>query len=348
MANLDISDKKPVGVVGSGSFGTAIANLVAKNAPVRIYSRSPEIVQNINESRKHLGVDIHPNVLVINDYKQLAEECSLIFPIVPSVAFRQMMTELGPYLKPSHVLIHGTKGFGAIPGLDEVDHLHPSDVHTMSSVIMEESSVVRIGCLSGPNLAIEIMEGQPTATLIASHYTEVIKAGQRALKSDQFHVFGSDELLGAELAGALKNSIAIGSGLLTGAGLGKNIQAMLITRGLTEMVHLGQALGTTSRAFIGTAGIGDLIATATSDKSRNFSYGYQMAQGKSRQELKDSMPELAEGVRTIKITKLLSDHFGLRTPITEMLYAVVYKGFPLSKAINYLMNYPYSVDVDFI
>lgn len=342
------ADKKPVGVIGSGSFGTAIANLIGFNARVQLYTRNTKLCQEINASRQHMGVRLHDNIEVTNDLERLAKECNLIFPIIPSVAFRSMMQTLGPFLKPSHIIIHGTKGFDSISNLDEVEQLTPNQVHTMSEVIREESSVVRIGCLSGPNLSKEILEGQPTATLIASHFTEVIKSGQRVLNSDQFHVFGSRELLGAELAGALKNSIAIGSGMLAGKGLGKNIQAMLITRGLSEMVHLGQALGTSSRAFIGTAGIGDLVATATSSKSRNYTFGYQLAQGKTVEEVRAVMPELAEGVRTIKITKLLSEHFGLRTPITSMLYAVVFQGLALDKAISYLMNFPYTVDVDFV
>lgn len=342
------TEKRPIGVIGAGSFGTAIANLIAKNAPVRLYSRNAALTQQINTTREHLGVRIHEQIQVMNDLEKLASECALIFPIIPSISFRSMMQDLGPHLRPSHMLIHGTKGFDSIDNLEEVESLHPSEVHSMSEVIREESSVVRIGCLSGPNLSKEILEGQPTATLIASHFKEVIKSGQRVLNSDQFHVFGSSELLGAELAGALKNSIAIGSGMLAGKHLGKNIQAMLITRGLIEMVHLGQALGTTSKAFIGTAGIGDLVATATSEKSRNYTFGYKLAQGQTKEQLKSSMPELAEGVRTIKITYLLSKHFGLRAPITEMLYAVVYNGLELNKAINYLMKFPYTVDVDFI
>ncbi|NNE30123.1 MAG: NAD(P)-dependent glycerol-3-phosphate dehydrogenase, partial [Saprospiraceae bacterium] len=334
--------------IGAGSFGTAIANLIALNHPVLLYSRNQDLSTKIAENRVHQGVELNGNVEIIHDLEKLANSCSLLFPIIPSTSFRSMMKDLGPFLKPSHILIHGTKGFDSIEDLENADDLRPDQVFTMSKVIMQESSVVRIGCLSGPNLAKEILEGQPTATLIASHFREVIKKGQRVLKSNQFHVFGSPELLGAELAGALKNSIAIGSGMLAGRGFGKNIQAMLITRGLTEMVHLGQAMGTGSRAFIGTAGIGDLVATATSKKSRNFTFGYHLAQGKTKDEIHRTMPELAEGVRTIKITKLLSRHFGLRTPITDMLYSAVYDGFPVDKAIHYLMNFPYTVDVDFL
>ena len=176
-------------------------------------------------------------------------------------------------MHPYHILIHGTKGFD-ITGIDENElttkPFDRSNVHTISEVIVQESNVVRIGCLSGPNLASEIMAGQPAATVIGSKFSEVIKKGRNALDSSKFHVFGTHDILGAELAGALKNAIAIGSGILGGLGLGKNIQALLITRGLMEMVYFGKKMGANSKAFIGTAGIGDLIATATSTASRKL------------------------------------------------------------------------------
>jgi glycerol-3-phosphate dehydrogenase (NAD(P)+) len=207
---------------------------------------------------------------------------------------------------------------------------------------------VRIGCLSGPNLAKEILEGQPTATLIASKFDEVIAVGKNALSSPLFHVFGSHDLLGAELAGALKNVIALGSGLLKGYGLGKNIQAMLITRGLVEMIYFGRAMGSDVKAFLGTAGIGDLIATATSKKSRNYTFGFRLGSGERFAEVSATSDELAEGVRTLQITRHLANYYKLRVPITEMLYRIVFEDFPIQDAMDYLMTFPYNVDVDFL
>jgi glycerol-3-phosphate dehydrogenase (NAD(P)+) len=218
----------------------------------------------------------------------------------------------------------------------------------MSEIILQETVVKRVGCLSGPNLAAEIMDGQPTATVVGSRFNEVIMEGKRVLSSKHFHVFGTHDILGAELAGALKNSIAIGSGILGGKGMGKNIQAMLITRGLIEMVHFGKAMGATSKAFFGTAGVGDLVATATSKNSRNYTFGYRLGIGDSMDEIIESMPERAEGLRTLEITYLLSKYYKLRVPITQMLYNVVFKGFNIERAIDYLITYPYDVDVDFL
>lgn len=339
-----------VGVIGAGSFGTAIANLLALNTDVLLFSRNANTVAAINSHRQFNGFHYHERVMATDDPMKICGECLLIFPVVPSNSFRSMVRTFSAGLRPYHQMIHGTKGFDTFPVMEDQlasSTLDRTMVSTMSEVIMQESTVVRIGCLSGPNLSKEILEGQPTATVIASHFEEVIALGKAALNSPAFHVFGSRDRLGAELAGALKNIIALGSGMLGGLGLGKNIQAMLLTRGLHEMIHIGQALGSDSHAFVGTAGIGDLIATATSDKSRNYQFGMRLASGETYQQVRDSMPELAEGVRTLQIVRQLARSYKLHVPINEMLYRVVFEGFDMPRAIQYLMRYPYDVDVDF-
>ncbi|MEZ5043350.1 MAG: NAD(P)H-dependent glycerol-3-phosphate dehydrogenase [Saprospiraceae bacterium] len=342
---------KHVGVIGAGSFGTAIANLLAYNVDVLLYSRNAALVEEINRTQRHFDVNLSPRIRATNDIVEVAKACELIFPVVPSINFRDMMHLLGPHLRPYHMLIHGTKGLD-LTGIDETRTdfrgITRANVHTMSEVIRQESIVVRVGCLSGPNLAQEIMDGQPTATVIASKFNEVIRSGKAVLSSKHFHVFGNYDLLGAELAGALKNTIALGSGILKGRGLGKNIQAMLITRGLMEMIYFGNALDASSSAFLGTAGIGDLVATATSKNSRNFSFGYRLGQGEDIESIKASVPELAEGLRTLQITRHLAKNYKLRVPITDMIYRVVFEGFDIDKALEYLMTYPYDVDVDFL
>lgn len=347
----DQENNEIVGVIGAGSFGTAVANLLAMNVDVLLYSRKADLVERINHLHRNFGVDLSPRIRATSDIQEVTSRCTLIFPMVPSENFRRMMQTFGPHLRPYHILIHGTKGFD-LYGIDE-EHLESraitrKHVSTMSEVIQQECVVMRVGCLSGPNLAKEIMEGQPTATVIGSHYDEVINIGKRVLSSEQFHVFGNHDILGAELAGALKNIIAIGSGILRGKGLGKNIQAMLITRGLTEMIYFGKAMGATSKAFFGTAGIGDLVATATSKDSRNFTFGYRLGSGDTIEEIVSTMPELAEGVRTLKIAYHLAKYYKLRVPITQMLHNIVFEGFDIDRALNYLITYPYDVDVDFL
>ncbi len=342
---------EPVGVIGAGTFGTAMANLLALNTDVFVYSRNLELADRLNRERFRFGVKLHDRITIVSDFSQVANQCQLIFPIVPSNSFRSMMRSITDHLRPNHLLIHGTKGLD-VTGIAEDDirrqGIERKNVHTMTDVIREESVVVRVGALTGPNLARELLDGQPSASVIASKFDEVIDRAQLVLASHQLHVFGTHDMLGAELAGVLKNVIALGSGILKGVGLGKNIQAMLITRGLVEMVHFGQALGSDKRAFFGTAGIGDLIATATSKKSRNYMFGYRIGSGERLEEVAATSQELAEGVRTLMITRHLARSMRLRVPITEMLYQIVFEAYPVEEAMNYLITYPYDVDVDFL
>jgi glycerol-3-phosphate dehydrogenase (NAD(P)+) len=343
---------KTVGVVGAGSFGSAIGNLLARNVEVLLYSRQPEVVEIINSRHQISGVNLSPRIRATSHIEEVADECRLIIPVVPSASFRDVMRRMGPHLRPYHVLIHATKGFdvsdAGSPGEIEGMLLTRENVCTMSEVIVQESAVVRVGCLSGPNLASEIQEGQPTATVIGSRFDEVIQMGKKTLSGPSFHVFGTSDILGAELAGALKNIIALGSGILRGVGLGKNMQAMLINRGLIEMIYFGKAMGATPKAFLGTAGMGDLVATATSRNSRNFTFGFRLGSGESKAAIENSMPELAEGVRTLYIAHQLANYYKLRVPVTQMLFQIVFHGLDIRKAIEYLINYPYDVDVDFL
>ncbi|MEM8585579.1 MAG: NAD(P)H-dependent glycerol-3-phosphate dehydrogenase [Bacteroidota bacterium] len=340
-----------VGVIGAGSFGTAVSNLLALNTKVILYSRRSEIARAINEERFRYGVPIHDRVEATNDLSLVTSSCQLLFVFVPSDAFRTVMQQMASLLNPSHLIVHGTKGLD-VTQLTETDYrqiekVNREQIHVMSSVIKQETSVVRVGIMSGPNLARELLDGQPTATLIASKFQEVIERAKEVLKSEQLHVFGSYDLLGAELAGALKNVIALGSGILKGFGLGKNIQAMLITRGLHEMVQLGQYFGSDATAFFGTAGIGDLIATATSKKSRNFLFGFRLGKGETLDEVLSTNVELAEGVRTLALVNGLSLAHRLRLPICQTLFRVVYQDFDMDSAMKYLITYPYDVDVAF-
>ena len=338
---------EPVGVIGAGSFGTVVANLLAENAPVLLYARRPEVVDGIRTERVSAGYRLHADVTPTNDLAEVAA-CHVLFPIVASSGFRQTMQDLAPYLRPAHLLIHGTKGLDVCdPAADPLTREH---VRTMSEVIREETVVVRIGCLAGPNLARELGEHQPAATVVASHFDEVIDTGQRLLRSDRFQVYGNTDLIGIELCGVLKNIIAIASGALSGLGLGENARALLISRGLAEMIYLGKALGGDSEAFMGLAGVGDLVATCFSQHSRNFTVGYRLAQGETLATITQDMEELAEGINTTRIVKQLADHYRVAAPITRMLYRMLFEGVTAEKALEKLMKMPLGQgeDVDFL
>ena len=340
-----------VGVLGSGSFGVTISSLLAHNVDVLMYTRRPDVLEAVNTHHHHFGVDLADNIRATDDIKEVGKNCDVIFPVISSRGFRTVVRAISPYLKPSHILIHCTKGLD-LTKINEEDFdnafFTKNDVFTMSEVIRQESTVVRVGCMSGPNLAKEILAGQPAATVIASEFQEVIRKGQQILNSDHFFAFGSYDLIGAELAGAYKNIIAVASGMLGGLNMGKNIQALLITRGLREMIQFGMAMGTTSAAYLGTAGIGDLIATATSEDSRNYTFGRRLAQGESFDEIMRTSDEVVEGVRTLKIIYHLAKHENLKSPILNMLYRVIYQEYDLQAAIKFLMSYKYAPDVDWV
>ncbi|MFT4525123.1 MAG: glycerol-3-phosphate dehydrogenase (NAD(P)+) [Bacteroidia bacterium] len=345
-----MSEKGSVGVIGAGSFGTAIANILSGNRHVYIYSRTQEVVDSINSTRMNRGKKMEENITATNSLEEVAVNCELIFPIVASHGFRDMIRKLSPYLHPNHMLIHGTKGLDVqIPEGDKMHRdykLDPKKVYTMSEIILEETLVRRVGCLAGPNLAAEILEGQPAATVVASRFDEVIRAGQKALKGPRFQAYSSKDLIGVEIAGVLKNIIAIAAGALSGLGYGENAKAMLISRGMIEMIHIGKILGGDVTAFLGLAGVGDLIATCSSPSSRNFTVGYRIAQGESLQQILESMEEVAEGVNTLRIAKGMSNYLGFRAPLTETCYTVAQGDKTVQEGLDYLMKFPYLIDID--
>ncbi len=342
---------RPVGVIGAGTFGSTIASLISENKNVIIYSRNKSEIDNINNRVAHRGIIFNDRVKAIDNLKELAESCTLIFPVIPAESFRSVMKKIAPYITPLHIIIHATKGLDTldfdINTLDESKY-NLDIVKTMSTVITEECSTLRVGCIAGPNLAAEINNLNPTAAVIASEFQEVIEQGQAALASSRFFVFGSHDIQSAELAGAFKNVIAIGSGIIRGKGLGINMQSLLITRGLREIIHVGIALGSEGKAFLGTAGLGDLIATATSENSRNYNFGLRIAAGDSVEDIINTQEEVAEGIRTLKIIQFLLGKYNLQAPILESIYKIVFEGYDVERAIGRLMKFPFAPDVDFL
>lgn len=353
MTSKSLSENdKPIGVIGAGNFGSVVANLLAQRRQVLLHVRDDAAIERILKTRENRGHQMHANVVPTNDLGYLADQCDVIFPIVPSLHFRTMMKGLSPYLHPYHILIHGTKGFDvSLPEgktLDTMTTLDRSMVKTMSEVIIEESVVVRVGCLAGPNLSKELADGHPAATVIASHFNEVIQLGKRLLRNNHFQVYGNNDVVGVELAGVLKNVIAIAAGALSGLGYGENAKGLLISRGMVEMVYLGRALGGNTKAFLGVAGVGDLVTTCNSSLSRNFAVGYRLAKGETLSEILASTDEIAEGINTVKVAKKCADYYRVRAPITTTLYQVLFEDMTVARALEYLMRYPLNVDIDFL
>ena len=346
------SKPKQIGVVGVGSFGAAIANMLAEKNPVMVYARKEETVSEINSSHTAAGRELNSKIVGTNSPEELCKACEILFFMVPSAAFMEVVKNFAPYLHPYHLLIHGTKGLSlnlpAGESIDTVTSLKRSQILTMSEVILQETVAVRVGCLAGPNISKELTLGQPAATVVASKYNEVILEGQRLLRSDKFQVYGNSDIVGVELSGVLKNIIAIAAGALAGLGLGENAKGLLISRGMVEMVHLSKALGGSVQSVIGLAGVGDLVTTCNSVDSRNFTVGYRLAKGETLDQILASMEEVAEGINTVRIIDAFLKTAGIRAPITESLHRVLFEGSSIEEALQFLMKFPFSVDIDFV
>nr|WP_154858798.1 NAD(P)H-dependent glycerol-3-phosphate dehydrogenase [Cyclobacterium xiamenense] len=343
---------RPIGVIGIGSFGAAIANLLAEKNEVLVYARDEAVVEAINKTHRVKNRQLASKIRATTDPELLCEACEVMFPMIPSSAFREVMVQFAPFLHPYHFLIHGTKGLSLnLPegkNLENISQLKRENICTMSEVILQETVVERIGCLAGPNLATELLEHQPGATVVASRYEEVVLEGQRLLRSDNFQVYGNSDIVGVELSGVLKNIIAIAAGALSGLGLGDNAKGLLVSRGMVELIHLGTAMGGCTKSFLGLAGIGDLVTTCNSTLSRNYTLGYRLAAGEKLPDIVADMEEVAEGINTVKLVKRYLESTGMRAPITENLYKVLFENFKVETALQYLMKYPSYTDIDFL
>ncbi len=340
-----------VGVIGAGKFGISIIRLLSKNTNVLVYVRSKNSLKKVEDLYRKHNITLPSNVNFTLDIHEIAKKCTIIFPVVPAASFKDMIKELSKTLTHKHILIHGTKGFAIKwpkKKSKSLPRLKRDDIKTMSEIIAKESTVKKIGCIAGPNLSLELLQGQPAATVIASNHKSVISIGRQLLKSSFFQVYGSKDILGVELCGALKNIIAIAAGGLKGMGYGDNSKALLISRGIIEMMYIGKFMGSSIKPFLGLAGIGDLVATCSSELSRNFRLGYRMAQGEKLQNIVNDIGETIEGVNTVKVIYSLSKSYKIKVPITTTMYKVIFKNLDVNAALRYLVNYPIETDVEFI
>ena len=339
---------KPVGIIGGGNFGMAIAKLISTKNKVILHSRRQEFVDDINQGKNYKTYPLNSNLSATAEIAELCQKCDVIYPVTPSEYFYDMISNAAPHLSPRHILIHGTKGFHVYNEAESLEELDIDQVNTISQLILAETDVKRVGALCGPNLATEIHEDLPTATVVASPYDEVIKIATKHLSGPRFYVFNSYDIIGAEMAGALKNVIAIASGIVGGRNFGKNAEAMLITRGLNEIIKMASLIGVGYEAFLGTAGIGDLIATATSPLSRNYTCGVRIANGESVDHILATSTESIEGLRSLKVAHALINKHKLPSPIVSTIYQIIHENKDVDESIKRLMRYPVTKDVDFI
>lgn len=339
---------KPIGILGIGSFGTVLANLISERHSVLMYARKQATVDNINIHKFHRDISISTNIRATTELEEIADNCDIIFPVLPSYAFRSVIREIAPHLTSNHILIHGTKGFDVKLDYNSAPiPIYPKDIYTMSEVIVEETPVYRVGCISGPNLAKEIAAEQPAGTVLASKFNEVQSIGTEILQCDRFQIYASSDIKGIELAGVFKNYIAIAAGASAALGYGENVKALLITKGISEMIAIGKTLGVEPRSFLGLAGIGDLVATCSSPLSRNYNVGFRLAQGESIENIIKTMTEAAEGINTVKLINYLSNTMQIQAPLVNIIYKVMYEKYSLENGIKLLMRLNAGQDVNF-
>jgi glycerol-3-phosphate dehydrogenase (NAD(P)+) len=335
-----VTERKHVAVLGAGSFGTTVANVIADaGRPVLLWSRDPEVAAHINEKhhnpRYYSQKPLSPALKATPNLAEAAQGAPVIVVAVASSGFREVARNLGDFVTGDQVLLSATKG------------LEPRTHKRMSEILKEETCAKKVGALSGPNIAREMLDGQPAATVVASRFKDAIELSAELLSSPRFRVYGNVDLLGVELAGAMKNVIAIASGVATGLELGDNTRSLLITRGLAEIQRLGVKLGADPLTFSGLAGIGDLFVTCTSPHSRNHRVGAGMAKGKKLNEVLEEIGETAEGVNTTKICHELAREKGVPMPITEAVYRLLYEDQASKTILDDLMTRRQRYEIDF-
>ena len=330
-----------VAVLGGGSFGSAMAKVLGENGHrVHFWMRDEAQVEEIRitriNSRYMPGVEIKGDIQPTTDLASALDKAELVLVAIPSKAFRAVIRENSSKFRDGQIVVSLTKGIEA------------HGFKLMSEILQEEIPRCRIGVLSGPNLASEIVSRELTATVIAAKDPDVRRTVQDLVSCQYFRVYANVDIYGVELAGALKNIYAIVAGLASALSMGENAKAMLITRGLAEMSRFAVSLGANPMTFMGLAGVGDLIVTCTSSKSRNFRIGYAVGQGQKLDDAVAELGQVAEGIYTLELVKEKAESIGIYMPLVRGLYEILYGGASITAVINSLMMSVQNSDVEFI
>ena len=323
-----------VAVIGGGSWGTTVAHLCAHNAATVLYARDPAVARAVNSSRENPrylpGRQLHPDLRATSDIAEAVAGAGAVVMGVPSHGFRETLSLLGPHIVEGTPVVSLTKG------------LEARTRKRMTEVVADELPGRPAGVLTGPNLAKEILAGHAAAAVLAmapsdAPLAETLRA---VLCANDFRVYTNTDVVGAEIAGATKNVIALAAGIADGLGSGDNTRATLITRGLAEVTRLGVALGGEPLTFAGLAGIGDIVATCVSVQSRNRHVGERLGRGEPIDEIVASMDQVAEGVKSTPVVASLARSLGVDMPITEEVRAVIEDGRTAAEAYRALLDRP--------
>ena len=334
----DFGPEVPIAIAGAGSWGTALASVLASNGHrIRLWARDADLIARLyadGENRHYLpGIRLPASVTPTHNLSEALEGARAAVFAVPCGAVRETAYLAAQSMAPNTLIISAAKG------LEEHTALRMSQV--LEEVIPGCTS--RVAALSGPNLAVEMAQRAPTASVAASTNPAAAKAVQKLFLGDPypaFRVYTGTDVVGVELAGAIKNSIAIGAGLLEGLNYGDNSRAAFMTRGLAEAVRLGVAHGAQVSTFLGLSGVGDLIATGGSRLSRNYRVGYALGQGRSLADILNELGQVAEGVPTTRVLCDLAARSGVEIPLCAALHAILFENRPIPEVIQGLMLRP--------
>lgn len=320
-----------IAVIGAGSWGTALAIHLARNdQTVYLWGNQPDqiqLMQTTHHNERYLPNIKFPEKLQPQVALQAAlHNVSDVLIVVPSHAFRSVLQEIKPFLKKQTRIVWATKG------IDPVSH---QLLHEVAKEILNE---VPIAVISGPNFAKEVANNLPTATTIASHDKAFLKDLMARFHSKTFRVYTSEDIIGVELGGSMKNVLAIAVGIADGLNLGANARAALITRGLAEMMRLGTTLDGRQETFMGLSGVGDLVLTCTDNQSRNRRFGLALGAGKSREIAENEIGQVVEGVRTAKEIFYIAQQHKVEIPICEQVYRLIYENISPQEAMNNLLS----------
>jgi glycerol-3-phosphate dehydrogenase (NAD(P)+) len=330
---IDVGKVK-IGVVGAGSWGTALANLLAlKGFKIDLWVFEKEVKDQIELYRENKvflpGVSLPDQIYPSNDIEAVVKEKDLVLLVVPSHVMRETANKIREHIYKETIIVSASKG------IENKTHL------TMSGVlreVLQDISGDYFVVLSGPSFAGEVVRKVPTVIAVASKNQKVAAFVQHVFATPYFRAYTNNDMVGVELGGSVKNVIAIASGIIDGLGLGLNTRAALITRGLTEMRRLGLKLGANPRTFAGIAGVGDLVLTCTGDVSRNHTVGKKIGEGMKLNEILSDMRMVAEGVKTAKSVYNLSRKLGVEMPISHEVYHVLYDDIAPKEAVRRLMT----------
>lgn len=332
-----------IAVLGAGAWGTALAKLLAeKNNEVWLWGRPPEVIESIEQAHRNdrylPGFELPERLHATGDPERALRGAEMVVMVIPSHATRSVLQELKPFLPRNVPLVSATKGI-------ENDSLML--MHQVTGDVLGPDFLAMYTTLSGPSFAKEVALKHPTVVAVAGSRREVAQQVQERFSSDVFRVYWSDDLLGVELGGALKNVIAIAAGAGDGMGFGHNSRAAVITRGLNELARLAVAKGAMPLTVAGLAGMGDLVLTCTGELSRNRTVGIELGRGKKLDAILRDLGHVAEGVKTARSSYELARLLGVEMPITEQVYQVLYQDKSVSDALTDLMRRPLMPELDF-